>query len=215
MRKRVLLLVCAFLLPIGARAQNKTAQDRQPPADAPITASKPAPRFYRYYGVVGAGTAIPLGGGWGDNNAGFKFSPAFNFAGAKKVDDTLSYGLEASYSSGHRNKSIPEMKVRIFSLTPFLRAAFRDEKKTYFGILGAGVYHWTRRPYHAAGKNFSSDSGSSLGINMGGGIIYPLRDALSLGLELRWHHIFAVNSGNLDVEPANNIAPSVFLAYGF
>lgn len=220
MKNKILLFVCALLLSSGAWAQFDYIRDPgELPANAPEAEAAPAPaaatRFHRYYYVFGGGAAFPIGGHWGDRDAGFKPAPAFTFAGAKKVDDALSYGLEASYVPGHKNRSMPEMGVRVFSFTPFLRAAYQGEEKTFYGILGAGIYHWTQPPFMAGGKEFASDSGSSFGVNMGGGVVYPFWDAVQLGLELRWHHIFTMQGENFDVKLANNLVPSVFFAYGF
>ena len=215
MKKKALLFVCALLAPVCARAQYETPPYQPPVEEAPKEMIKQVRRVYPYSGIIGAGASLPFGGHWGDTGAGFKYSPDFTFAGAKRADDTLSYGLETSYSSGHRNKTVRDMRVRIFSFTPFLRVASPGGEKTWFGILGAGVYHWNRASYSAAGEGFGSDSGSSLGINMGGGVVYPFWDACQLGFELRWHHIFNVQGDQLDVGLVNNIVPSAFLAYGF
>lgn len=215
MKRKALLFVCALLAPVCAQAQYETPPYQPPVVEAPVEAPKAVQRFYRYYGIFGGGASIPFGGHWGDTGVGFKYSPDFTFAGAKKVDNTLSYGLETSYSSGHKNKTVKDIKVRIFSFTPFLRVASLSGEKTYFGILGAGIYHWSRPSYSAAGESFGSDAGSSLGINMGGGVVYPFWDALQMGFELRWHHIFNVQGDQLDVELVNNIVPSAFFAYGF
>jgi hypothetical protein len=50
---------------------------------------------------------------------------------------------------------------------------------------------------------------------MGGGAMYPLWGGFQLGLELRWHHIFAMRGDNFNVDSADNIVPSAFLVYGF
>jgi len=215
MKAKVLLFLCALLASVCAQAQYESPPYQPPVEEAPKEVIKQVRRVYPYYGIFGAGASIPFGGHWGDTGSGFKYSPYFVFAGAKRVDDTLSYGIETSYSSGHRNKTVRDMRVRIFSLTPFLRVASLSGETTYFGIVGAGIYQWNRRSYSAAGESFPSDSGSSLGINMGGGAVYPFWDACQIGLELRWHHIFNVQGDQLDVGLVNNIVPSVFLAYGF
>ena len=215
MKKKALLFVCALLASVCARAQYETPPYQPLVEEAPKEAVKQPLRVYPCYGILGGGASLPFGGHWGDTGSGFKSSPDFIFAGAKRVDDALSYGLETSYSSGHKNKAVPDIKVRIFSFTPFLRVASPSGEKTWFGIIGAGVYHWNRQSYSAAGENFTSDSGSSLGINMGGGVVYPFWDAWQLGGDLRWHHIFNVQGDQLDVGLVNNVVPSLFLVYGF
>lgn len=215
MKKKALVFSCALFASVCAQAQYESPPYQPPPAEeAPAEVIRQPRRVYRYYGLLSGGVSLPFGAHWGDADSGFKASPDFAAAGAKKVDDTLSYGLEASYSSGHRNRTVRGMKVRLFSFTPFLRVASQSGEKTWYGILGAGIYHWSR-PSYTAGESFASDSGSSLGINMGGGVVFPFWDALRLGLDLRWHHIFNVQGGQLDVGLANNIVPSAFLVYGF
>ncbi len=216
MKKKAFLLVCALLASVCARAQYETPPYQPPPVEeTPREAVKKPRRVYACYGILGTGASVPFGGHWGDTGSVFRYSPDVTVAGGKRVDDNLSYGLETSYSSGHRNKTVRDMKVRIFSFTPFLRVASLSGEKTYFGILGAGIYHWNRPSYGAAGENFTSDSGSSLGINMGGGVTYPFWDALQIGIDLRWRHIFNVRGDQLDVGLVNNIVPSAFFVYGF
>jgi opacity protein-like surface antigen len=208
MKNKIVLFICILSLSAGARAQS-AAVSQVPASLAPV------PRFHRCYYAFGGGAAFPFGGHWGDADAGFKPASAFTFAGARKVDDTLSYGLEASYGPGHKNRNVKGMKLRVFSFTPFLRAAYGGEDKTFYGLVGAGVYHWTQPALSAGGSDFSSDSGSSLGFNMGGGVIYPFWSEVKLAVDLRWHHIFSIQGDNLDMGSANNLVPSLFLLYGF
>jgi len=218
MKKKALFFVWTLFISAAARAQYESPPYQPPPEETVVSkqeAKAVVLRVYRYYGILGGGASVPFGGHWGDSSAGFRISPDITFAGGKKVDDTLSYGLETSYSSGHKNKVITDMKVRIFSLTPFLRISSQSGAKNYFAVFGAGVYHWTRLHYTAGGESFSSDSGSSLGVNMGGGAVYPFWGDVQVGAELRWHHIFSVQGSQLDVGLVNNIVPSVFVFYGF
>ena len=212
MRHIVLAGVCWFMLPSGAGAQPEL---REAVSKMPGVAGAPAQRLSRYYFVLGRGAAVPLGGHWGDRSDGFKPATAFLLEGARKVDDTLSYGLETSYSLDHKNRTVTDMRIRIFSFTPFMRAAYQSGKQTYYGIFGAGVYQWAQPRFSAGGKTYASDSGSSFGINMGGGAMYPLWGAFQLGLELRWHHIFAMRGDNFNVDSADNIVPSAFLVWGW
>jgi len=173
------------------------------------------PYYSRYYFSMGAGAAIPVGGHWGDGSVGFTAAPSVSLAGAKKVDDILSYGVETGYSFGHENRDVSAIGLRIFSLTPFLRVASESSGRTYYGILGCGLYHWTQPEFNSSGKDFDSDSGSSFGFNLGGGTILPLRGAWKLGLELRWHHIVNMKGDRFDVDIANNLLPAVLLIHGF
>jgi hypothetical protein len=196
MKKNILSLVFIFALSGASSAQE-------------------LPYYSRYYYSFGAGAAVPFGGHWGDGGVGFKAGPAFSLAAAKKVDEIVSYGVETAYSFGHRNRDVSAIDLRLFSLTPFLRAACQAAGRTYYGILGGGIYHWTQPSFNAGGADFDSDSGSSFGFNMGGGAILPLRGAWQLGLELRWHHIFSVKGDHFDVNLANNLSPSVLVFHGF
>ncbi|MFA6435467.1 MAG: hypothetical protein WCW52_12315 [Elusimicrobiales bacterium] len=212
MKYKIILAACALMLPYGAWGQ---AELKEPASRLPGMAVPEPPRFSRYYFILGGGAAIPFGGHWGDTDAGFKPSPAITAAGAKKANEMLSYGLEASCLTGHKSRSVPEMKLRIVSFTPFLRASYQGSGKTYYGMLGAGIYSWTQPAFSAGGADHASDSGSSFGVNMGGGVVYPLWDGLQLGLDLRWHHIFTMRGENFDVRSADNLVPSVFCVYGF
>jgi hypothetical protein len=203
MKDKTPVFLCLIFLSSGVWAQSG--------AEAPA----PAPRYHRYYYALGGGAAVPFGGHWGDGGVGFKASAAITLSGARKVDDTLSYGLEASYAPCHKNQGIRDMKLRVLSLTPFLRAAYLDEGKTFYALLGAGIYHWTQPSLAAGGAEAASDSGSSPGFNIGGGILYPFRGDLQLGLDLRWHHIFSIRGDNLDTGAADNLVPSVLFTYGF
>lgn len=217
MKKKVILFVSVLLFSAAARAQYESPPYQPPSEEEAVKAAAPKapPRYYRYYWLVGGGASVPIGGHWGDKGAGFGSSPDLTVAGAKKVDDILSYGLETSYSSGHKNKAVAEIRVSIFSLTPFLRAVSREGDWAFFGVIGAGAYQWKRRAYSAGGESFSSASGSSFGVNMGGGVVHPFWDAVQLGVEFRWHHIFSVQGGQLDVGLINNIVPSAFVVFGF
>ncbi len=174
-----------------------------------------ASRYSSYYFSLGGAAAVPVGGHWGDGAAGFRVSPAFSLAGAKKVDDVLSYGVETAYNFGHKNAGVGALRVRVFSLTPFFRVSSPAADRTYYALLGAGIYHWTQPSFSAGATDYESDSGSSFGLTMGGGAVFPLRGSLKLGAELRWHHIFTMKGDNFHVGIANNLAPSVLLLYGF
>lgn len=171
--------------------------------------------YSRYYFSLGGAASMPIGGHWGDSGSGFRTSPAFSLAGAKKVDDILSYGVETGYSFGHKSEEVGAMRIRVFSLTPFLRVASPAANRTYYGLVGAGIYHWTQPSFDSGGTDYASDSGSSFGLTMGGGAVFPLRGSLKIGAELRWRHIFSMKGDNFDVGIANDLAPSVLLLYGF
>ena len=214
MNHKILLFACALLLPAAARAQYRYAYpEDMEPAEAVV--EKPhVPRLFRYYYAAGRGSSSPTGGGWA-GKTGFKSSPSLVVAVGKKVDAVLSYGLETSYDSGHKSRALSGMSVRVFSFAPFLRAASVRGGSAYYAIAGAGVYHWSQSAFGAAGARRASDSGSSLGLSLGGGAIYPFGGALKFGLDLRWRHVFSVSGVNFDADLINNITPSIMLYYGF
>jgi len=195
--------------------QYAAAQVRGLPLGTGGRAPREGDPFPGYYFSAGGAAAVPIGGHWGDGDSGFGPAPAFSLAGAKKVDDLLSYGAETGYGFGHKNLETGAMRVRIFHLTPFFRISSQSGDRTYYGIFGAGIYHWTQPAFDSMGVDYDSDSGSSFGFTLGGGAVFPLRGRLKLGTELRWHRLFTMKGDNFDVDLANNIQPSVLLLYGF
>ena len=214
MRYKGLLLACALLLPAAARAQYRYAYPEDMEVVEAVQEKPREPRLFRYYYAAGRGVSSPAGGGWG-GAAGFKSSPAWSFALGKKVDGVLSYGVESFYDTAHKSRPLPGLSVRVFSLAPFLRAAVRYGESAYYAAAGAGVYHWSQPAFSASGIRVPSGSGSSLGINLGGGAIYPFGGALRFGVDLRWHHVFSVSGASFDADLINNITPSIMFYYGF
>jgi hypothetical protein len=145
------------------------------------------------------GNATPLGGHWGDKSAGFRTSGALSLSASKRVDEILSYGGEVYYAPGHPSRQYEGLETRVIGLYPFLRASFPSGNKTFYGILGAGVYQWNAPAYTAVGVRFASQSGSSLGMNLGGGVSIPFWWGTRAGADLRWHHIFNMNGTTLDL----------------
>lgn len=218
MNHKVMLFVCALLLPAAARAQYRYAypEDVEPAgAEAAAPAKPHVPRAFRYYYALGNGVSAPVGGAWGGKKNGFKNSPAWTFAVGKKVDDVLSYGLETSYDTGHKSRAADGLEVGLFSFAPFLRAARLRGAGAYYAVLGAGIYHWSQPAFGGGSARRPSDSGSSLGVSLGAGALYPFGGALRVGLDLRWHHVFSVSGANFDADLINNITPSLTLCYGF
>jgi len=182
----LLLLCCA--LPAAA-------QDL-PPLDDML----PEPTRYLAGYVTGAiGNATPFGGHWGDKSSGFKTSGAFSLSASRRVDEVLSYGGEIYSAGSHANRQVKGLGVKVFSLSPFVRASFPSGNKTYYGLLGAGVYQWRSEGYTAAGTRYPSESGSSAGVDAGVGVSIPFWFGTRAGLDLRWRHIFNMNGAALDL----------------
>jgi len=199
-----LLLACCAL-PAGA--QNLP--------DLPDLGDLPEPtRYLAGYVSGGIGWSLPFGGHWGDRDAGFKPSPSMSFAVSKRVDELLSYGVEAGYGSRYTDRVLSDLELKVFSLTPFLKASFPQGNNAYYGILGAGVYQWKQKAFTSGGTKFGSDSGSSGGVNLGVGVSYPFWWGTMAGLDLRWHHIFNMNGANLSLGAVDNLNVMFAVTYG-
>ncbi len=183
--------------------------------DLPGLDDLPEPtRYLAGYVSVSGGQALPYGGHWGDKDAGFKASQFAGLAVSKRVDELLSYGLEADYAPSHKNRSVPEMGFRMFALSPFVKASFPSDSAVYYGVLGAGIYQWSSPAYTAGGTRYGSASGSSAGLSLGGGVSYSFLFGTRLGVELRWHHVFNVKGGGLDMGATDTLNAGLTLTYG-
>lgn len=183
--------------------------------DLPELGDLPEPtRYLAGYLHAGGGWAVPFGGHWGDTGSGFKPSQTFSLAASRRVDELLSYGLETVYSFNHAHRDMDSLKLKVFALAPFLRVSFPEGDTLYYGTLGGGLYQWTQPAFTAGGVRYSSDSGSSAGLNLGGGVSYPFWFGTRLGLDLRWHHIFNMEGGNFDLDTADNFNVLLTLHYG-
>lgn len=203
--RRALLL--ALLLAAPAAAQDLP--------DLPDLGDLPEPtRYLAGYVSGGLGWSRPFGGHWGDKSTGFKTAQSFSFAVSKRVDELASYGVESFYGPAYANNGVDGLSLRIISLTPFLKASFPEGNKVFYGIFGAGLYQWRQAPYTVSGVRKGSDSGSSGGLNFGGGVLYPFWFGTTAGLDLRWHHIFNLNGANLDLGSANNMNLMLTVQYG-
>ena len=205
MKKAAFLL--ALLAAVPAAAQNLP--------DLPDLGDLPPPsRYLAGYVSAGLGWSRPIGGHWGDGSSGFKTSPALSLALSKRVDELLSYGVETVYAGRHLNSGVDGLKVSMLSLTPFIKASYPQGNAIFYGVLGAGVYHWKQSSYTAAGSRYGSDSGSSGGFNLGGGASWPFLFGTRLALDLRWHHVLNVSGANLDLGSADSLNAAFTLNYG-
>lgn len=205
MRKGGLLLL---LLLAAAPAAAQNLPDLPDLGDLP-----PSSRYLAGYVSFGVGRSVPVSGHWGDGTVGFKSSGALQLSAAKRVDETLSYGLETSYAGNYVNRSMPGLSLKVISLTPFVKISVPQGNLGYYGLLGAGVYQWKQPAFTSGGIAFASDAGSSLGLNLGGGIDFPFMFGTRGGLELRWHHIFDLKGNNMDLGSAENFNLSFTLTY--
>jgi hypothetical protein len=95
-----------------------------------------------------------------------------------------------------------------------VRASYPEGNKVFYGILGAGVYQWNSPAYTSGGVRYASDSGSSGGLNFGGGMGFPFWFGTTAGLDLRWHKIFNMNGASLDLGSADSVNFTLTLQYG-
>jgi len=198
--------LCA-LLAVQAAAQTR--------AGLPGLEDLPEPtRYLAGYVSAGGGLAFPFGGHWGDKDDGFKPSGVFSLAASKRVDEILSYGLETSCALRHENRVMKDLGLKIFSLTPFVRVSFPEGETLYYGVLGAGLYQWSQPAFSSGGTRYGSDSGSSAGLNLGGGFSSAFWKGTRLGLDLRWHHILNMKGANFDLNSADSLNVMLVLHYG-
>ena len=206
MRSLFPALLCALLaVPAAAQVQ----------AGLPGLEDLPEPaRYLAGYVSAGGGLAFPFGGHWGDRGDGFKPSAVYSLSASRRLDEIVSYGLESSSSPRHGHRAMKDMRLGIFAFTPFIKISSPELDKTYYGVLGAGLYQWTQPAFTSGGVRFGSDSGSSAGINIGGGVSYPFWRGTMIGLDLRWHHILNMKGANFDLNSADNLNVMLVLHYG-
>jgi hypothetical protein len=103
-----------------------------------------------------------------------------------RVAPPLSAGLEIGGNLGHSKGS---RDTTIFQLTPVARisAPLAGGGLVYL-LFGAGYY----RTEYELGS--SSDSHNDFGVNVGAGVLIPITPRMSLGLDLRYHHLFESGS---------------------
>jgi len=154
---------------------------------------------------AGGGIDFPAGGLWGDTGAGFKPSPAVKVSVEKTLDKLLSYGLDSSLSMSHENRKLPDLKIKIFSLVPYLKAFYSRNGRSYYGFTGVGLYQWAQTSFRSAGVSRSSASGTSPGLLLGGGVSYPFWRGSTASFEARWNHVFNMRGGNFSLDSADNL----------
>lgn len=167
-------------------------------AAAPASASD-------YSLAAGGGIDIPFSGVWGDTVAGFKPAAAFKVSVEKPLDNLLSYGLDTSLSLSHENRKLPDLKIKIFSLIPYLKAFFTRGGRSYYGFAGVGLYQWAQTSFHSAGAARAEASGTSPGLLLGGGLNHKFWRNSTASFEVRWNHVFNMQGGNFSLYSADNL----------
>ena len=126
-----------------------------------------------------------------------------------KINDTFSVGGAFMYTGGKGNYDPAgigsgEYKLSVWGLTPYIKASkevdLGGKKANVYGLFGLGFYGSSVEVYSV------SASGSDFGLNLGGGIMFPMGDKMKLGADLRYHLI----ASNLTY-----FIPSVKFTYSF
>lgn len=108
-----------------------------------------------------------------------------------KVAPAVSVGLEIGGSVGHENGPI---ETSIFQLTPVVRAqAPLGGNGIGYLLIGAGYYH-TEYDISSGGFGSGSVSYDDFGINLGAGLLFAIAPQVSLGFDIRYHHLFETGS---------------------
>ena len=110
-----------------------------------------------------------------------------------KINDTLSIGGEFFYTSGEGSLSaVIDYSISTWGLLPYLKASkeinIGDNKGNLYGLFGMGIYRATLdMEVPTAPSLNTSVSDSEFGFNIGGGIMFPMGDAMQIGADIRYH----------------------------
>jgi len=175
------------------------------------------------------GASIPVGSGWantfgvdpigGNYNYGYDTSFALAVSADYQFSESLAAGLEIGDSFNYTSKQMPTndsgMNVRILQFTPYIKVIGKTmDKLTPYGILGMGVYSTKMSDEVFNNETLTYSAVNYFGFNIGGGVMYDLAKNIQLGVDVRWHRIFAKDIYGNNV-PLNNIVPSLKLSYLF
>ena len=161
------------------------------------------------------GSAI-ANGDWADRaEGGIGFDLSYE---GYKLDDTFTVGASLFYTrAAAQNTTRLDYSAISYSalgITPYLKAEKDLGAQTVYGIFGLGLYNMrnTSGDIKSGGVvtgKVSSGSAYYPGVNLGGGVMYPLNDRMKIGGELKYHLVFA--SG---VNP-RYLVPAIKLTYSF
>lgn len=110
-----------------------------------------------------------------------------------KINDTFMLGAEFIYTA--QSGEWPANTTVDWDLTttgflPYVKAGkdmdIAGKTANLYGLLGLGFYSIKSELTNAAGTSASGTS-SETGFHLGGGIMFPLKDNMKLGLDLRYH----------------------------
>lgn len=122
-----------------------------------------------------------------------------------KINDMFSVGGGFFYTSGDI-KANTSYSATIWGLTPFAKYSkemdLAGKKATVYGLFGLGFYG-------TSSDAPLSDSATDIGFNLGGGIMFPLQDKMSLGFDLKYHNIMT------EGDSTTYLVPGVKFTYSF
>ena len=110
-----------------------------------------------------------------------------------QINDTLSIGGEFFYTSGDGTPIVGiDYSISTWGLLPYLKASkeisIGDNKGNLYGLFGMGIYGITQdMKVPSVPALNASVSSSEFGVNIGGGIMFPMGDAMKIGGDIRYH----------------------------
>ena len=129
-----------------------------------------------------------------------------------KINDTLSIGGEFFYTSGEGSFTTAiDYSISTWGLLPYIKASkeinIGDNKGDLYGLFGMGIYGVTWDvEFPTVPSLNTSASESEFGVNIGGGIMFPIGEAMKIGADIRYH----VVASNLKY-----LVPSAKFTYSF
>lgn len=110
-----------------------------------------------------------------------------------KVNDNVMIGGEFIYTGGSGSVLTVDYDFSVIGITPYVKYTkevdLGGNKADIYGLFGMGMYFGSTDVTYPAGYSAldSSASDSDFGFNFGGGIMFPLKDNMKLGADLRYH----------------------------
>jgi hypothetical protein len=124
---------------------------------------------------IAAGLAVPVGDLGNDADLGYNFAASLNFGGTHVP---LGARIEGAFNGFNLKNSSED--VRILDLTANAIANVGQRPTSPYFIGGLGIYN---------SKHGDFDSKTEVGINLGGGLRFPVGDMTTF-LEARYHLMF-------------------------
>lgn len=157
-------------------------------------------------GSLMLGYATP-GGDTGDLvDGGIAFG--FGYEGYK-INDTLSIGGEFVYFSGEGTPVAgKDYTISTWGILPYIKYSKETSGGTnLYGLFGMGIYGVTLDMKIPSVPSLNTSfSDSKFGFNIGGGIMFPMGDAMKIGADIRYHLV----ASNLSY-----LVPAVKFTYSF